>query len=194
MKTTKNAVNKALTPEEKAILGNIRSLLEQLDSADMADDMNEPAIAEEETIVENASEEEEFPEDDMIEEEEIVEKSSTPDEVANNGAEQRLNAEDVDVENALAVIKSYLTKSANKKTAIRKSADLVRLEKKVDNLADAVGGILEGMGVVDSAKTRVPIQKSARDVLSRLENLVNKSASRDQTDGSLQDVLTSLFQ
>ena len=160
----------------------------------MADDMNEPAIAEEETIVENASEEEEFPEDDMIEEEEIVEKSSTPDEVANNGAEQRLNAEDVDVENALAVIKSYLTKSAKKKTAIRKSADLVRLEKKVDNLADAVGGILEGMGVVDSAKTRVPIQKSARDVLSRLENLVNKSASRDQTDGSLQDVLTSLFQ
>ena len=48
-KSTKQAVNKSLTPEEKAILGNIRSLLEQLDSEEISEDMDAPAI-EEETI------------------------------------------------------------------------------------------------------------------------------------------------
>ena len=41
-KSTKQAVNKSLTPEEKAILGNIRSLLEQLDSEELSEDMDAP--------------------------------------------------------------------------------------------------------------------------------------------------------
>ena len=110
-RTTKQAVNKSLTPEEKAILGNIRSLLEQLDSEEISEDMNAPAI-EEETVVENSADEEVIGTEVTEEEEEVekcdnplaVKKSSTPDEVANNTADQRMNAEDTDVENALELL------------------------------------------------------------------------------------------
>lgn len=201
MKTTKNSkVNKSLTPEERAILGNIRSLLEQLDSEEMSEDMNAPAMDEADVAMsEDGMEEDDLPaeeEDDVMkacdDDEADVQKSSTPDEVANNDSETRLTAEDTDIENALSVLKSYLAKGSQKKT-VQKSADYARLERKVDDLTTAMNGLLEGFGVADSVKTRAPVAKSSRDVLSRLEAIVNKSASHAEADGSLSDVMTSLF-
>ena len=197
-KSTKQAVNKSLTPEEKAILGNIRSLLEQLDSEEISEDMDAPAI-EEETIVEDATDQEEIGVDDTTttDEEEVnkacddpnaVKKSSTPDEVANNNAEQRLTAEDTDVENALSVLKSFLNKKEQK---VEKSAEIARLEKKVDSLAYAVEGMLAGFGM---DKPRAPVQKSNRDVLARLEQIVAKSkGGQEEREGDLSDVMTTLF-
>lgn len=196
-KSTKAKVNKALSPEEKAILGNIRSLLEQLDSEELATD--EDALAtEEEADVMAAADEEEVGTEVIDEEEEEVEKAcddgkvkkaSTPDEVANNDAEERLNAEDTDVENALAVLKSYLAGREVKKSAVQKSARLDRIEGKVDALTDAMESMIEGFGMV---KTPAPVQKSSR-ILDRLEQIVNKSAQNAQREGDLSDVMTSLF-
>lgn len=194
-KSTKQAVNKSLTPEEKAILGNIRSLLEQLDSEEISEDMNAPATddadvmasADEEEIGTEVTEEEEEVEkcDDSL----AVKKSTTPDEVANNDAEERLSAEDTDTEKALAVLKAILTKGEVKKSAIQKSADYARLERKVDSLTSAVESMIEGFGLV---KTPVPVNKSSQ-ILNRLEQIVNKSANNARREGDLSDVMTSLF-
>lgn len=191
-KTTKAKVNKSLTPEEKAILGNIRSLLEQLDSEEVSEDMD--ALATDE--VEASADEEEVGDEIIDEEEEVekaceddkVKKSSTPDEVANNNAEKRLTAEDKDTEEALAVLKSLLRKSKGNKAPVQKSADIVRIEKKVDDLTDAVAGMLEGFGLA-----RRPVRKSSQ-LMDRLEALVNKSERHDSgNDGNLSDVMTTLF-
>lgn len=191
-KTTKAKVNKSLTPEEKTILGNIRSLLEQLDSEEISEDMDAPAVDE----VELATEQEDVGEEIIDEEEEVekaceddkVKKSSTPDEVANNDAEQRLTAEDKDTEEALAVLKSLLRKSKGNKAPVQKSADIVRIEKKVDDLTDAVAGMLEGFGLAHR-----PVRKSTQ-LMDRLEALVNKSERHDSdSDGNLSDVMTTLF-
>lgn len=193
-KTTKAKVNKSLTPEEKAILGNIRSLLEQLDSEETSEDMD--ALATDEAPVEASADEEEVGDEIIDEEEEVekcddpnkVKKSSTPDEVANNNAEQRLTAEDKDTEEALAVLKSLLRKSKGNKAPVQKSADIVRIEKKVDDLTDAVAGMLEGFGLA-----RRPVRKSSQ-LMDRLEALVNKSERHDSgNDGNLSDVMTTLF-
>lgn len=196
-KSTKQAVNKSLTPEEKAILGNIRSLLEQLDSEEISEDMNAPATDE----VMASAEEEEIGTEVTEEEEEVekcdnplaVKKSTTPDEVANNDAEERLNAEDTDTEKALAVLKAILTKGEVKKSAskapVQKSADYVRLEQKVDALTSAVESMIDGFGLV---KTPAPVNKSSQ-ILNRLEAIVNKSAQNAQREGDLSDVLTALF-
>lgn len=202
-KTTSNKVNKSLTPEEKAILGNIRSLLEQLDAEEMSDDMNAPAMDEAEVAMsaDDPDDIPEPPEDDgdmdgvvkaCDDDEADVQKSSTPDEVANNGAEERMNAEDADIENALAVLKAYMARGSKKQT-VNKSAAYARLEAKVDDLTNAVSGILEGFGVANSVRTKAPVAKSSRDIMSRLEAIVNKSAKREEADGTLSDVMTSLF-
>lgn len=182
-KSTKQAVNKSLTPEEKAILGNIRSLLEQLDSEEISEDMD--ALATDEVMA-SADEEEIGTE---VVDEEVVEKSATPDEVANNNAEERLSAEDVDTEKALAVLKAILTKGEVKKSAVRKSADYARLEGKVDALTSAVESMIEGFGLV---KTPAPVNKSTQ-VLRQIEAIVNKSANNARREEDLSDVMTSLF-
>ena len=199
-KSTKQAVNKSLTPEEKAILGNIRSLLEQLDSEETSEDMDAPAtddadVAMSEDGMEDVPTDDE---DDVMkacnkacdeEDDQTVAKSSTPDEVANNDAEDRLNAEDTDTEKALAVLKAILTKGEVKKSAVQKSADYARLERKVDSLTSAVESMIEGFGLV---KTPAPVSKSSQ-ILNRLEQIVNKSANNARREGDLSDVMTSLF-
>lgn len=192
-KSTKQAVNKSLTPEEKAILGNIRSLLEQLDSEEISEDMDAPATdevmasADEEEIGTEVTEEEE--EVEKCDDPTKVKKSTTPDEVANNDAEERLSAEDTDTEKALAVLKAILSKGEVKKSAVRKSADYARLEGKVDALTSAVESMIEGFGLV---KTPAPVNKSTQ-VLRQLEAIVNKSANNARREGDLSDVMTSLF-
>lgn len=200
-KSTKQAVNKSLTPEEKAILGNIRSLLEQLDSEETSEDMNAPATDDADVAMSKDGMEDDVPtddEDDVMkacnkacdeEDDQTVAKSSTPDEVANNNAEDRLNAEDTDTEKALAVLKAILTKGEVKKSAVQKSADYVRLEKKVDSLTSAVESMIEGFGLV---KTPAPVNKSSQ-ILNRLEQIVNKSTNNARREGDLSDVMTSLF-
>lgn len=200
-KSTRQAVNKSLTPEEKAILGNIRSLLEQLDSETTSEDMNAPATDE---IALSADKKEvgtdDDDDDDDDDDEEVqkgklnedcdaVKKSSTPDEVANNDAEERLCAEDTDTEKALAVLKAILSRGEVKKSAVNKSADYARLEKKVDSLTSAVESMIEGFGLVQSP---APVNKSS-EVLRRLEAIVNKSANNARREGDLSDVMTSLF-
>lgn len=196
-KSTKQAVNKSLTPEEKAILGNIRSLLEQLDSEELSEDMDAPATDD----VMASADEEEIGTKVVDEEEEVekcdnplaVKKSTTPDEVANNDAEERLNAEDTDTDKALAVLKAILTKGEVKKSAtpakVEKSADYARLEGKVDALTSAVESMIEGFGLV---KTPAPVNKSTQ-VLRQIEAIVNKSANNAKREGDLSDVMTSLF-
>jgi hypothetical protein len=196
-KSTKQAVNKSLTPEEKAILGNIRSLLEQLDSEETSEDMNAPATDDADVMA--SADEEEVGTEVTEEEEEVekcddpnkVKKSTTPDEVANNDAEERLTAEDTDTEKALAVLKAILTKGEVKKSArtVKKSADYARLEGKVDALTDAVESMIAGFGLV---KTPAPVAKSSQ-ILNRLEAIVNKSANNARREGDLSDVMTSLF-
>lgn len=200
-KSTKQAVNKSLTPEEKAILGNIRSLLEQLDSEETSEDMNAPATDDADVAMSEDGMEDDVPtddEDDVMkacnkaceeEDDQTVAKSSTPDEVANNNAEDRLNAEDTDTEKALAVLKAILTKGEVKKSAVQKSADYARLERKVDSLTSAVESMIEGFGLV---KTPAPVSKSSQ-ILNRLEQIVNKSANNARREGDLSDVMTSLF-
>lgn len=197
-KSTKQTVNKSLTPEEKAILGNIRSLLEQLDSEEISEDMNAPATDDADVAMSEDGMEDKIPtdeEDDVMkacdeEDDQTVAKSSTPDEVANNGAEDRLNAEDTDTEKALAVLKAILTKGGVKKSKqVQKSADYARLEKKVDSLTSAVESMIEGFGLV---KTPAPVNKSTQ-VLRQLEAIVNKSANNARREGDLSDVMTSLF-
>ena len=196
-KSTKQAVNKSLTPEEKAILGNIRSLLEQLDSEEISEDMDAPATDDADVAMSKDGMEDELPtddEDDVMkacddDDDQTVAKSSTPDEVANNNAEDRLNAEDTDTEKALAVLKAILTKGEVKKSAVQKSADYARLEKKVDSLTSAVESMIEGFGLV---KTPAPVNKSSQ-ILNRLEQIVNKSTNNARREGDLSDVMTSLF-
>jgi len=200
-RSTKAKVNKALSPEEKAILGNIRSLLEQLDSEEVSEDTDELATDEADVAMSDDPDDvAEVPEPspegdddknvmkacDDEDDDGTVKKSSTPDEVANNDADKRMNAEDTDVENALAVLKSYLTG----KTQVRKSANnYARLERKVDNLTTCVEGMLEGFGMVS---TPSPVRKSTQ-ALDRARTIVNKSAQNAQREGDLSDVLTSLF-
>lgn len=200
-RSTKAKVNKALSPEEKAILGNIRSLLEQLDSEEVSEDMDELATDEADVAMSDDPDDvAEVPEPspegdddknvmkacDDEDDDGTVKKSSTPDEVANNDADKRMNAEDTDVENALAVLKSYLTG----KTQVRKSANnYARLERKVDNLTTCVEGMLEGFGMVSAPS---PVRKSTQ-ALDRARTIVNKSAQNAQREGDLSDVLTSLF-
>ena len=199
-KSTKQAVNKSLTPEEKAILGNIRSLLEQLDSEETSEDMNAPATDDADVAMSEDGMEDDptDDEDDVMkacnkacdeDDDQTVAKSSTPDEVANNNAEDRLNAEDTDTEKALAVLKAILTKGEVKKSAVQKSADYARLERKVDSLTSAVESMIEGFGLV---KTPAPVSKSSQ-ILNRLEQIVNKSANNARREGDLSDVMTSLF-
>lgn len=199
-KSTKQAVNKSLTPEEKAILGNIRSLLEQLDSEGISEDMDAPATDDADVAMSKDGMEDDDvsideDEDDVMkacddEDDQTVAKSSTPDEVANNNAEDRLNAEDTDTEKALAVLKAYLTKGGVQKSRqIQKSADYARLEKKVDSLTSAVESMIEGFGLV---KTPAPVNKSTQ-VLRQIEAIVNKSANNARREGDLSDVMTSLF-
>lgn len=200
-KSTKQAVNKSLTPEEKAILGNIRSLLEQLDSEETSEDMNAPATDDADVAMSEDGMKDDIPtdeEDDVMkacnkacdeEDDQTVAKSSTPDEVANNNAEDRLSAEDTDTEKALAVLKAILTKGEVKKSAVQKSADYARLERKVDSLTSAVESMIEGFGLV---KTPAPVSKSSQ-ILNRLEQIVNKSANNARREGDLSDVMTSLF-
>ena len=200
-KSTKQAVNKSLTPEEKAILGNIRSLLEQLDSEETSEDMNAPATDDADVAMSEDGMEDDIPtddEDDVMkacnkacdeEDDQTVAKSSTPDEVANNDAEDRLSAEDTDTEKALAVLKAILTKGEVKKSAVQKSADYARLERKVDSLTSAVESMIEGFGLV---KTPAPVSKSSQ-ILNRLEQIVNKSANNARREGDISDVMTSLF-
>ena len=196
-KSTKQAVNKSLTPEEKAILGNIRSLLEQLDSEEISEDMNAPATDDADVAMSKGGMEDD---ETLIDEEDVmkacddkddqtVAKSSTPDEVANNNAEDRLSAEDTDTEKALAVLKAILTKGEVKKSAVQKSADYARLEKRVDSLTSAVESMIEGFGLV---KTPAPVNKSSQ-ILNRLEQIVAKSANNAQREEDLSDVMTSLF-
>lgn len=195
-KSTKQAVNKSLTPEEKAILGNIRSLLEQLDSEEISEDMNAPATDDADVAMSKDGMEDEIPtddEDDVMKcddkDDQTVAKSSTPDEVANNNAEDRLSAEDTDTEKALAVLKAILTKGEVKKSAVQKSADYACLERKVDSLTSAVESMIEGFGLV---KTPAPVNKSSQ-ILNRLEQIVNKSANNARREGDLSDVMASLF-
>ena len=200
-KSTRQAVNKSLTPEEKAILGNIRSLLEQLDSEEISEDMDAPATDDADVAMSKDGMEDEIPTDDKDdvmkacnkacdeEDDQTVAKSSTPDEVANNNAEDRLNAEDTDTEKALAVLKAILAKGEVKKSAVQKSADYARLERKVDSLTSAVESMIEGFGLV---KTPSPVSKSSQ-ILNRLEQIVNKSANNARREGDLSDVMTSLF-
>ena len=195
-KSTKQAVNKSLTPEEKAILGNIRSLLEQLDSEETSEDMDAPATDDADVAMSKDGMEDD-PTDDKDDvmkacddkDDQTVAKSSTPDEVANNNAEDRLSAEDTDTEKALAVLKAILTKGEVKKSAVQKSADYARLEKKVDSLTSAVESMIEGFGLV---KTPAPVNKSSQ-ILNRLEQIVNKSANNTRREEDLSDVMVSLF-
>ena len=200
-KSTRQEVNKSLTPEEKAILGNIRSLLEQLDSEETSEDMDAPATDDADVAMSKDGMEDDVPTDDKDdvmkacnkacdeEDDQTVAKSSTPDEVANNDAEDRLNAEDTDTEKALAVLKAILAKGEVKKSAVQKSADYARLERKVDSLTSAVESMIEGFGLV---KTPAPVSKSSQ-ILNRLEQIVNKSANNARREGDLSDVMTSLF-
>lgn len=197
-KSTRQTVNKSLTPEEKAILGNIRSLLEQLDSEEISEDMDAPATDDADVAMSKDGMEDDIPtddEDDVMKacddkDDQTVAKSSTPDEVANNNAEDRLSAEDTDTEKALAVLKAILTKGEVKKSKqVQKSADYARLERKVDSLTSAVESMIEGFGLV---KTPAPVNKSSQ-ILNRLEQIVNKSANNARREGDLSDVMTSLF-
>lgn len=191
-KSTRQAVNKSLTPEEKTILGNIRSLLEQLDSETTSEDMDTPATDE---VALSADEEEVGTDDEEVQKGELdedcnaVKKSSAPDEVANNDAEERLCAEDTDTEKALAVLKAILSKGEVRKSAVNRSADYARLERKVDSLTSAVESMIEGFGLV---KSPTPVNKSS-EVLRRLEAIVNKSANDARREGDLSDVMTSLL-
>lgn len=172
MKKTTNKVAKSLTPEEKTILGNIRSLVEQLGEEELG---NEEEIVEEE-VVEEAADEEEVGE--CEEEEAEVQKSAAPDEVANNDAQQRIEAEDTDINEALKIVKSYLSKhqvrkSVNPNAQVAKA--MVAMAKRLDDMQSTLDGITEGI-------RQAPVRKSTQ-----------AAAQFDVDKASLSDVMQTLF-
>lgn len=159
-------VAKSLTPEEKAILGNIRSLMDQLDSEEISEEVNNE--------VENAAEEEEI-ETEECEEEEKVEKSSAPEEVANNGAQERTTVEDTDIDEALKIVKAFCAKRQVKKSAntnAQVAKGLIALASRMDEIQSTLDGITQGI-------RQAPVRKSTQ--------------AFDPNKGTLADVMTSLF-
>jgi len=215
----KNQVQKSLSPEEKSVLANVRSLLDQLEQMEEAEAGMGPA--EPGAEVEMAAMTDGLPEGDE-EGEELEEGKVEKSEVATDGAEERIDELPVDDEEALKVLKAIMGLGSRAAPAVRKSAVPARdgadrevqartlkvlksIQRRLDEQGEAISGILEGFGVADHVlavqKSRRPVnpaQPSAQAVLKALTDAlggarVEKSAPAEP-EGGLRDVLSALYQ
>lgn len=208
----RNKVQKSLTPEEKSIIANVKSLLEQLEQAEGDGGLGNEDT--EGTSVEMAAMTDGLPAGDE-EQEELEEKKVEKSETASDDADERLDELPVDDEEALKVLKALL--NIGNRSSVRKSAIsgdeiqirtlkvLKSIQKRLDEQEEAISGILEGIGVADqivavrkSARPVNPKQSSAEDVLRLIANAagvgarVEKSADAEPV-GTIKDVLTELY-
>jgi hypothetical protein len=205
-----NQVRKDLSPEESAIIADIKSLLAQLESAESAEAPEAAAAPEPVEMAAMTDGQPAGSEDQKELEEEKIEK----DETATEKADARIDTLPTDDEKALSLIgKAFARLSGNvKKDAQPVDATLLilrRIAKSLDAVSrrqnqtdEAVVGILEGMGVAEQvvAKSAVPaarpVQSGGADAqafLEALKGLVQKSATAaPETPGTVKDVLLSL--
>lgn len=213
-------IEKSLTAEEKSVIANVRSLLDQLEQMEQAEGaegaLEDGGLPPGEDINMAATdglpcgdeEQEEFEEDK-------IEKS----EVANEDAEVRVEELPEDDEAALKVLKAIMSLGGGSHpAAVRKSARsaspadsvqyrtlkvLKSLSERLDQQGEAIAGLLEGIGVAEQvvAKSRRPVnprQNSAVEALRAIVDAargtrVEKSLDAQEPEGSLSDVLGTLF-
>lgn len=192
-------VTKALSPEETAILGNIKSLITELEGGGAVPGGEEgaPVMMSDETGSEIPG---------------APQNTVAKDESGRSTAESKVDELPVDDEEALGVLKALLAKSSGgshvaKSRQSSSQSEMNRLLKalvqKSVQQEKALNSILEGMGVTEemlkvekAVQPKLAVQPSANDILNALGQLmVNKSAesSQPQDAGSLRDVLTGLW-
>lgn len=206
MKVQKKAqaadVNKALSPEETAIVANIKSLLDQLEQTSGMDGGNDlPAPGGDEVAMSADGDDE----DDV---EEVFK-----DETADASAEERVGEDPSETEEALSVLKAIMKMGAGQ---VKKSRPvdpmlstlqgiakaLQGINQRVDEQGQAIVGILEGMGVADQVASvqksaRRPVQSAGADAAAVLKALMaaagqSQPAQEAEPEGSLKDVLIGL--
>jgi hypothetical protein len=216
-------IQKSMSPEEKSVIANVRSLLDQLEQLEQGEG-EEPDMIPDESNGEMPVEKTEKTErtdgmpagDKEVEglEEDKIEKSET----ADASAEEKIKELPEDDEVALKVLKALIGIGERNTGTVRKSARvdtandvqvrtlkiLKSIQSRLDAQGDAIVGILEGVGVADQVvqqrKPVVAVQKSRDDLISALTDAlktqgtrVEKSAS-SEPEGNIRDVLTGLFQ
>lgn len=199
-KKKNNAVNKALSPEEQSILGNIQSLIQELTTGGSEPAEEEPVMAAEEEIED----------DDMVVEEEIVddegeqevkmtlvnkELETTPSEgpTASDDAEGRIEGNQIpeSEENVTAVAKALIQALAPKQQKVEKSATELILEavgqmanvqksnqKQITDLSNAFGQLIQGLGIVD----QMGIAKSAKEEIAQKSTPIMDSDNQNVID------------
>lgn len=212
--TKVSAVRKDLGPEEKALLADMQSILNQLVQVETAEGP-EAAQAPVESCVKMAALTDGQPAGD--EEQKELEDKKLEKATASDNSAQRLDDLPVDDEKALQLVGKALqqllgvgvAKSAPKIDPV--VAALGTVAKSIESLAarqavmeDSLVGILEGVGVADQLSASVkksadarPIQSNGNDVASlvaALNAFVTKSAAPQAAEapGTIKDVLTSL--
>jgi len=205
-------VQKSLSPEEKSVIANVKSLLDQLESIEAGEGEMEDGTGE--MPVEMAAMTDGLPAGDE-EQEDLEEDKIEKDETANSKADQRIGELPVDDEEALSVLKSLMgiggvQKSARVRPAQSDQTMLIlgKIAKSLNIIADrqdqqgsAIVGILEGIGISDEAmgivrKSRPnPKQNSAQDVVALLRDAlrVEKSATAPEAPGTMKDALGALW-
>lgn len=163
-KSTK--VQKMLTDEEKAIIGNVKSLLGQLEQLETAEEIDDTIVEETADMPPNDNDvyrEDDEEEIEEKEEDETVEKDTT----ASDDAEDRVDdGQPEESEEAMQMLAKallgQLKKSRKPKRKVQKSAsnsDIIELKKLIAGVAKmqlenttAIEGILEGYGLADKIK------------------------------------------
>lgn len=207
MKVQKKAkaadVNKALSPEETAIVANIKSLLDQLEQTSGTDEGNDLPAPDGDEVAMSADGD---GDEDGVEE-------VFKDETADASAEERVGEDPSETEEALSVLKAIMKMGAGQ---VKKSRPvdpmlstlqgiakaLQGINQRVDEQGQAIVGILEGMGVADQVATvqksaRRPVQSAGADAAAVLKALMaaagqSQPAQEAEPEGSLKDVLIGL--
>jgi hypothetical protein len=195
-------IEKALTPEEQAIVGNIKSLLTQLEGSGntLPVEMSDQPPAED--IVSKCDDPSKggFP----------VKKDETENASHPQGhAEQTINELPVDDEEALSVLKSIMkSRRPPVRKAARRENDAYRLLKvlteRVNTQTDTLERVLDDIyganrimkaAGIQKPVPRVPVQPSSQDILAALGQLVQKSQTQETrgTPESMSDALKGIW-
>jgi hypothetical protein len=207
VKAEASQVNKALSPEEQAIVANVKSLLEQLEQTAGADEMNVPPEPEGEVAMAAG----ESVDGEMLGDEDDEGDDVLKSEDASQPAKARIEEDPSETEEALTVLKAIMKMGGEVRKASRPvdptlaalqgiAKALKGMSQRVDEQGQAIVGILEGIGVADQVatvqKSRRPVQSGGADASAVLKALMAaaQAPARDdpEPEGSLKDVLLGL--
>lgn len=184
-KAKTKTIEKALSPEEKTILANIKSLVEQIEQIE-GGEITEP-VGEEEVLEMGRDEEDENTKNKADENPSIVKQGDGT--TADDDAEERVEGDQEETtEDAISAVKALLEKfSAPKKQKDPVIQAIMRMERTVksamgrlDSQDKAIEGILEGIGVTkavldeNAGGEEKPARKINRDT-DQVVELVSKA-------------------